>query len=65
MDVTHYEVAITGGYVWYPLHDRGLFVQFWGSVGRYIEGRDARVGDRTFDQPPVQPYLTLHLGFEI
>ena len=61
-----FELAADGGYVWYPLSERGLFLQFWGSLGvNLVEIGEPTVGDQTFvRQLPVLPYATLHIGYE-
>ena len=61
-----FELAVDGGYVWYPLPKNGLFLQFWGSLGvNLVEIGDPTVGDQTFDpQLPLIPYAALHIGYE-
>jgi hypothetical protein len=65
-DVTHYELAVSGGYVWYPFEHTGLFLQAWGSVGHYVWSTGTPTVDgHTYHPAAIVPYATVHIGFEI
>jgi hypothetical protein len=65
-DVSHYELAIDGGYVWYPFEQNGFFLQVWGNVGHDVWSTGTPTVDgRTYQQAWLIPYATVHIGFEI
>jgi hypothetical protein len=65
-DVTHTELGVAGGYIWYPFEHSGLFLQAWGNVGHYVwTSGTPTVDGHTYEQAWLIPYATVHIGFEI
>ncbi|MBS1120090.1 MAG: hypothetical protein H6Q90_2318 [Deltaproteobacteria bacterium] len=64
--VHSFNVGAQGGYQWFPLKQRGFYLQPWmnASVPLYTS-RDPKVGDREFHSPPVNVNLLLHVGYEL
>jgi hypothetical protein len=53
------------GYKWHPWA-AGFYVQPWLGVSRAVaQSGEAIVGDRTYDEPPVQLFATVNLGWEL
>ena len=54
------------GYRWFPIEDKGLFVNPWLGLGQLNTlGTPDPVGGETFVEPLFQPLGTLHVGWRI
>lgn len=52
------------GYRWFPLDDRGLFIDPWLGVGFLAQvGTPDAVGGETYLEPLLQPLATVHIGW--
>jgi hypothetical protein len=54
------------GYQWFPVTGSGFFVTPWiGARINVVEAGTPTLGDRTYHDPRVQPFGTIHVGFEL
>lgn len=63
-DTSELSPELIAGYQWHPF-DNGFYAQPWLglSVTLFRDG-EPRVGDRTYDAMPVQPFFTVNIGYE-
>ena len=58
-------IEAIGGYKWHPW-DAGFYLQPWLTIARALaRSGDAVVGDREYQQPFVQFFATVNLGWEL
>jgi hypothetical protein len=63
-DLAAVSPELIGGYKWHP-GGAGFYVQPWAGVGVLAwTSDDATVGTRAYDGFPLQPFLTVNLGWE-
>ena len=59
---TRYSVGVRGGYQWYPgLGD--LYVSPMGGLTYTLNSEPISIDGRTFETPPVTPFVTVGLGW--
>lgn len=66
-------LAISTGYVWYPIRDVNLYLRPWAGFGfqKTIKTTfepekvtpEMRIGDREYDLPAILPFATFHVGY--
>jgi len=62
--LTTLELLGRGGYRWFPVDGWGLFLNPWVGLGALLAIEEpAPVGDRAFEEPPVQFLGTVHVGW--
>jgi hypothetical protein len=62
--VTELSPEAVVGYQWHPFHN-GFYLQPWLALGVTVwRDHDAKVGDRTYSELPVNPFFTVNLGWE-
>ena len=60
------EILVRGGYRWFPIEERGLFVNPWVAVGPLMALESPpSIGGEEFVLPPVQVLGTVHLGWRL
>lgn len=60
-----FSVEAIGGYKWHPT-DLGFYVQPWLGISRALAKRgSATVGDRTYEDAVLAPFVTVNLGWEL
>lgn len=59
-----FEVLPRVGFRWFPFRDRGFFVDPWLGIGQLTRpGTPAPIGGEIYEEPPLQPIGTLHIGW--
>jgi hypothetical protein len=54
------------GYRWFPLPDRGLFVNPWLGAGLLKQlSEPSAIGGATYTEPLIQPLGTIHVGWRL
>jgi hypothetical protein len=64
-DVTELSPEAIIGYQWHPFHD-AFYLQPWLALGVTVSRRgEASVGNKHYDELPIQPFFTVNLGWEL
>jgi hypothetical protein len=64
-DVTELSPEVIIGYQWHPFHD-AFYLQPWLALGVTVSRRgEAIVGNKHYDELPVQPFFTVNIGWEL
>jgi hypothetical protein len=63
-DVTELSPEAIIGYQWHPFHN-AFYLQPWLALGVTVSRRgEAIVGDKHYDELPIQPFFTVNIGWE-
>lgn len=63
-DVTELSPEAIIGYQWHPFHN-AFYLQPWLALGVTVSRRgEAIVGDKHYDELPIQPFFTINIGWE-
>lgn len=64
-EVTELSPEVIIGYQWHPLHG-AFYLQPWLALGVTVSRRgEAIVGNKHYDEPPIQPFFTVNIGWEL
>ena len=61
LDISEISPELIAGYQWHPLHN-GFYLQPWFALGVTV-WRDKSLG--FVDEPPVSPFFTVNIGYEL